>query len=123
MWSLDILYQFTRIARGLHSFILKVRENIMWSSSSILKFTRISSGFARNARNWAIKKSCENLKMNVFDLLPEELWDVVGDYLFSDIREYDESLEIILRSARFYTLLYNQDEDEGFLIPDECTLA
>ena len=61
--------------------------------------------------------------MTVFDLLPEELWQVVGDYIFSDVREHEDSIEIILRSARFYTLLYNREEDEGFLIPDECTLA
>lgn len=61
--------------------------------------------------------------MTVFELLPEELWTVVGDYLFSDIVETDHGIELILRPARFYTLRYDPDEEQGFLIPDECTLA
>jgi len=61
--------------------------------------------------------------MTVFRLLPEELWSVVGDYLYSDIVEKNDSVEIILRPARFYTLMYNREEDQGFLIPDECVLT
>ena len=42
----------------------------------------------------------------IFDLLIPELWTIVEDFLFCDVVETADSIELRLPPARFYTISY-----------------
>ena len=57
--------------------------------------------------------------------LPVELWDIVGDYIFSDLRQTTNgSIEVVLKPAQFYNLYF--EEGLTFMTPfsgRECVLT
>ena len=59
--------------------------------------------------------------MQTIDLLPTELWAIVGDMLFCDVtRTEDGEIELLLRPARFYSLRFDA-EDEMYM--NDCALT
>ena len=58
----------------------------------------------------------------VWNQLPPEIWNLVGEYIFSDVRStWDGSIEVVLKPARFYSLHF--EEGLTFITPAECLLT
>ncbi len=54
--------------------------------------------------------------------LPAELWNIVGEYIFSDLRPTaGGSIEVALKPARFYRLHF--EEGLTFITPSDCSLC
>jgi hypothetical protein len=58
----------------------------------------------------------------VWNQLPPEIWNLVGEYIFSDVnRRPDGNIEVVLKPARFYSLHF--EEGLTFITPAECLLT
>ena len=51
------------------------------------------------------------------DILPDDLWRMIGDYLYCDVEIVEDTVELHLRPARCYTILY---EDGRPIISPGC---
>ena len=52
--------------------------------------------------------------------LPNELWDIVGDFIFSDLKPTaNGSIEVVLKPAVFYRLHF----EEGITFMSDCSLC
>ena len=51
--------------------------------------------------------------------LPDDLWIIIGDYHFSDVLFTEDSVELLLRPAKSYYLVFDA-QNEMFV--QECTL-
>ena len=54
--------------------------------------------------------------------LPVDLWDLIGDFIYSDVFERpDGSIEVEQRYARAFEITF--DDGEAFLHPLHCALS
>jgi hypothetical protein len=54
--------------------------------------------------------------------LPNEIWDIVGDFIFSDLSPTaNGSINVDLKPARFYKLHF--EEGLTFITPTDCSLC
>ena len=59
--------------------------------------------------------------MGTVNLLPTELWAIVGDMLFCDVvPTEDGEIELLLRPAQFYSLRFDE-ENEMYI--NDCALT
>ena len=54
----------------------------------------------------------------IWEKLPVELWDIVGSYIFPDIFQYVDSVEVRLKPATFYSLEF--EDGLAFIRPYDC---
>ena len=56
--------------------------------------------------------------MDIYHLMPPELWPIVGSYLYMDVSPYKGSLLLTIKPAEHFVILYPTDEaGEGFVQP------
>ena len=59
--------------------------------------------------------------MSTFEKLPEDLWSIIGDFLFCDVSETEDGeVELLLRPARYYHLQFDADNE---IYMNECSLT
>ena len=58
--------------------------------------------------------------MTLWTKLPDELWAMIGDFMFCDLRPHKDSIVVILRPANFYRITF--EEGVAFVEP-ECILS
>jgi hypothetical protein len=47
--------------------------------------------------------------MSIFNILPDELWSIVGDFIFCTIHESEDSISLEMKPARHYTITWSSD--------------
>jgi hypothetical protein len=47
--------------------------------------------------------------MSVFDLLPSVLWPIVGDFIFMDVTETEDSIELTIKQVSCYAIVYTEE--------------